>query len=600
MGVFQKIKKAVGEVSPNVKVEVKNNCVVLTGELDNWDDIVACGRAAVSKKYYGVINDIKLKGYQQKVRMPKVCDKRYDGATPDVLIIGAGISGSAIARELARYKLDIMLIDKGYDVAVGATSRNDGCVHVGIDLTPGQVKHKYLVTANAMYGDMCRDLDVKFERTSQMILMYYEWEKHLMPIVKIWSKILKIPGVRYIDREELLTKEPNVVGWAKGAYYMPSGGVVSPYKLTVALAENAAENGVKICLNTAVTDMNVENGVIKSVNTNRGTIYPRLVINASGTYADVIADMAGDRTFTIHPRKGIDVIMDKKCKNLSRTSVSKMPFINIPANWKEIQNSGKKQSFFSVLGLKPDEINTTKKTHTKGGGVVHTVDNNVLLGPNAIEVPDREDFTTDMESIKEIYDKQVIIQDKLKMSDVITYFAGERPATYEEDFVVRKGIFTKNIIEVAGIQSPGVTTAPAVAMDVAKWAVIMLGREKKVEVNADYNPKHKGVPHLAEMSEEERNALIKKNPLYGEIVCRCEEISKGEIIDAINSPVPVYTVDAIKRRVRPGMGRCQGGFCGPTVIKILAEQKGCSVEDITKANDYSTILLDKTKKGVNN
>lgn len=247
--------------------------------------------------------------------------------------------------------------------------------------------------------------------------------------------------------------------------------------------------------------------------------------------------------------------------------------------------------------MKGKNLNETQKTHTKGGGVIHTVDNNVLLGPNAIEVPDREDFTTDMQSIQDIVTKQKIIQDKLGMGDVITYFAGERPATYEEDFVVRRGIFTKNIIEVAGIQSPGITTAPAVAKDVERWAIMFLGKQEKVKVNENYNPKHKSVPHLADMSEKERNELIKKNPAYGEIVCRCEEISKGEILDAVRSAVPVYTVDAIKRRVRPGMGRCQGGFCGPTVVKILAEEKGCSVEEITKGNDYSVILYNKTKKG---
>ena len=303
--------------------------------------------------------------------------------------------------------------------------------------------------------------------------------------------------------------------------------------------------------------------------------------------------MAGDRTFTIHPRKGIDVILDKKKGNLAHTSMSKMPFVHVPANWKETKG---KEGLIKTL-MKGKSLNETQKTHTKGGGVIHTVDNNVLLGPNAIEVPDREDFTTDMQSIQDIVSKQKIIQDKLGMGDVITYFAGERPATYEEDFVVRRGIFTKNIIEVAGIQSPGITTAPAVAKDVEKWAIMFLGKQEKVKVNENYNPKHKSVPHLADMSEEERNELIKKNPAYGEIVCRCEEISKGEILDAVRSAVPVYTVDAIKRRVRPGMGRCQGGFCGPTVVKILAEEKGCSVEEITKGNDYSVILYNKTKKG---
>lgn len=593
MKEFAKIERAVHAIAPSVNVSIENNCVVLRGELDNWDDVVRCGRAAVSKKYLGVINDITLRGYEQKVRLPKINDKLYDGRKPDVLIVGGGISGATIAHELSKWQLDVMLVEKGYDVAVGATSRNDGCVHVGIDLTPKLVKHDYLIKGNAMYDELCDDMDVKFERTGHMMLMYYKWEKLLMPVVGLWSKILKIKGMRYIDRKELLKIEHEAVEWARGAYYMPTGGMVSPYKLTVALAEHAAENGVHVCLNTAVLGMKVEDGEIKSVETNRGTIYPRLVINAAGTYADVIADMAGDRTFTIHPRKGIDVILDKKKGNLAHTSMSKMPFVHVPANWKETKG---KEGLLKTL-MKGKSLNETQKTHTKGGGVIHTVDNNVLLGPNAIEVPDREDYTTDMESIQDIVSKQKIIQDKLGMGDVITYFAGERPATYEEDFVVRRGIFTKNIIEVAGIQSPGITTAPAVAKDVERWAIMFLGKQEKVKVNENYNPKHKSVPHLADMSEEERDELIKKNPAYGEIVCRCEEISKGEILDAVRSAVPVYTVDAIKRRVRPGMGRCQGGFCGPTVVKILAEEKGCSVEEITKGNDYSVILYNKTKKG---
>lgn len=316
--------------------------------------------------------------------------------------MGGGISGATIAHELSKWQLDVMLVEKGYDVAVGATSRNDGCVHVGIDLTPKLVKHDYLIKGNAMYDELCDDMDVKFERTGHMMLMYYKWERLLMPIVGLWSKILKIKGMRYIDRKELLKIEPEAVEWARGAYYMPTGGMVSPYKLTVALAEHAAENGVHVCLNTAVLGMKVEDGEIKSVETNRGTIYPRLVINAAGTYADVIADMAGDRTFTIHPRKGIDVILDKKKGNLAHTSMSKMPFVHVPANWKETKG---KEGLLKTL-MKGKSLNETQKTHTKGGGVIHTVDNNVLLGPNAIEVPDREDFTTDMQSIQDIVTKQ--------------------------------------------------------------------------------------------------------------------------------------------------------------------------------------------------
>ena len=255
MKEFAKIERAVHAIAPSVNVSIENNCVVLRGELDNWDDVVRCGRAAVSKKYLGVINDITLRGFEQKVRLPKINDKLYDGRKPDVLIVGGGISGATIAHELSKWQLDVMLVEKGYDVAVGATSRNDGCVHVGIDLTPKLVKHDYLIKGNAMYDELCDDMDGKFERTGHMMLMYYKWEKLLMPVVGLWSKILKIKGMRYIDRKELLKIEPEAVEWARGAYYMPTGGMVSPYKLTVALAEHAAENGVHVCLNTAVLGM---------------------------------------------------------------------------------------------------------------------------------------------------------------------------------------------------------------------------------------------------------------------------------------------------------------------------------------------------------
>ncbi|HRR90177.1 MAG TPA: FAD-dependent oxidoreductase, partial [Eubacteriales bacterium] len=206
----------------------------------------------------------------------------------------------------------------------------------------------------------------------------------------------------------------------------------------------------------------------------------------------------------------------------------------------------------------------TSKSHTKGGGVVHTIDNNVLVGPTATEVPDREDYGTDKADIDMIMAKQKVTAQSMNYGDVITYFSGTRAATYEEDFVVRKGIFTKNIIEAAGIQSPGITAAPAIGVETAAWAAEMLGAGKK----ENFNPIRKPIPHLASMSFSERDEFIKNNPDYGVIVCRCEEVSRGEIIDALNSPVPVDSIDAIKRRVRPGMGRCQGGFCSPLVAGI--------------------------------
>jgi glycerol-3-phosphate dehydrogenase len=569
---LKKIQKKIhSRISPQIEVTVENNCIVLRGELDDWDQIVSAGHLAVNKKFYGVINDIKLKGFKPSIKAPNIKDKLYDGLKPDVLVVGAGIVGCATARELARYKLDVMVLDKDYDVAMAASSRNDGDIHVGIDLMPNMNKFQYNVRGNAMYDKLSEELDADFHRTGHIILFRKKWERYFIyPLIKLKARFLKIPGVKYMKREDLIKIETGLPSWASGGAFMPTGGEISPYKFTVAFAENAAQNGVKFCFNTIVEDMTVQDGEIKAVQTNRGTIYPRVVINCAGVFADVIAEMAGDRTFTIHPRKGTNLILDKKCRSYAATSMNKSPFTKLDGD-KEIGKRGK---------------------HTKGGGVVHTVDGNVLVGPTAVETPYREDNTTDKESIDAIMKNMSRVAEKMTYGDIITYFSGTRAPTYEEDFVIRKGIFTKNIVQAAGIQSPGLTAAPAIAEDVAKWAAEIIG---DVQPNKSFNSIRKAPPRLVDMSLEERNKLIQKNPDYGEIICRCEEVSKGEILDALNSPIPVYSLDAIKRRVRPGMGRCQGGFCSPLVMKILAEHKGVGIEDIPKANEMSFVLYGDTK-----
>lgn len=570
---LQKIEKRIHlDFSDKICVSLKKNCIVLDGELDEWDDIVSAGMMARNKKFLGVINNIKLTGFQEKMKVPNITDNLYHNQKPDVLVIGAGVVGCAISRELSKLDLDIMLLDKDYDVALAASSRNDGDIHVGIDLKPSQQKHFYNSRGNKLYDKLSEELDIDFQRTGHIVIFYKWWEKFLIyPLIKLKSKMLNIPGLKFMSKEKLLEYEPGTPSWSAGGVFMPTGGEVSPYKLTVAFAENAADNGVKVCLNTVVTDMKVKDDKVVEVVTNRGTIFPKVVINAAGVYSDKIAEMADDKTFTIHPRKGINLILDKKCKNYAATSMNKSPFSKFP---------DEKQK------------TTDKKKHTKGGGIVHTVDDNVLVGPTAVETPYREDNSTDKESIDHLMNKLKRVAEKMNYCDIITYFAGTRAATYEEDFVVRKGIFTKNVIQAAGIQSPGLTAAPAIAEDVACWVKEMLPDTKP---NEKFNPIRKGIPHLAKMSQEDRNKLIKQNPDYGEIICRCEEISKGEIIDALNSPIPVHTLDSIKRRARPGMGRCQGGFCSPLVMQILADHKGVAIEDISKANDNSNILYGDTK-----
>lgn len=575
MSSINTIRKNVQKINPSFQVSEERGCIVLRGEDKSWSNVVKAGQLAVSKKYLGVVNDIKLTGFVDQPKLPKLKDDKYDGRTPDVLIIGAGITGCNIAREMARYSLDIMVVEKGYDVALMATSRNDGNVHVGIDLEKGTQKHAYLMRGNKRFEQLSKELDFKFERGGHHIYLQENWEKRLVPIMKLKAKILGIPGVKYIDREQMLKIEPNMPSWAIGAVRMPTGGIVSPYKMTIALAENAAENGAEFAFNTAVLSMKVENNTIKEVITNRGTIKPKMVINAAGTYADVIAEMANDRTFTIHPRKGTDIILDKKCRDYAYTTVAKAPFKRYVDEY--------------LLGKKDNE-------HTKGGGTTQTVDGNILIGPDAEEIPQREDFSTSRASLDSVIAKQKHNAEKLSYGDVITYFAGVRPCNYEEDFVIRKGITTENILEAAAIQSPGIGCAPAIAEDIVKWTVEKL----KPAVNEKFNPIRSSYPHLADMSDEERDALVKQNPAYGEIICRCEEISRGEIEDCLHTALPIFTLDAIKRRVRPGMGRCQGGFCSPFVVKIIAEQLGVDECEVLKAGEDSVILYHNTKGGIDN
>lgn len=570
-----KIRRAVNKIAPSVKVEEYRGCVRLTGELDNWADIYRCGRAAVCKKSLGVLNDIKLKGFHEEPKRPTLQDDAVDGQTPDVLVIGGGIVGCAVARELTRLDVSVLLVEKCNDVACGASSRNDGCIHPGIDLHKGQQKLKYVLAGNKAYTALAEELGLQLKRWAQTFIFSTKWENAIIPpLYKLRAKQLGVEGVRHLTPKQLKEIEPNPPRWATGAMYMATAGMVSPYKTTIALIDNAIENGAKVSLNTYVKGMKVENGKIVSVDTNRGTIYPKVVVNCAGIYSDVIADMAGDRTFTIHPRKGTDIILDKKRVGYALSSYARSYFAPLPPE------------------ARPD--NKEQVGHTKGGGVMRTVDGNILVGPDAHEVPSREDYSTSMQDIDNIIKKQKFAQPMLNKGDVITYFSGTRAATYEEDFVVRRGIFTSNIYEAAGIQSPGITAAPAIACDIRDWVKQDLGAKD----NKSFNPVYKHTPRLADQPDSVREEYIERNSDYGEIICRCEEVSKGEIIDALNSPLKVATIDGIKRRVRPGMGRCQGGFCSPLVAKIIAEHEGVEIEDVLKGDEGSVIVYGNTKGGM--
>ena len=550
-----------------VKASFADGMITVSGHLPKWSDVVeACSSAATKYSKIHVVNDIVCDEVkEQPMRMPKITDKSLDGEKPDVLIIGGGISGVSIARELSKWKIDILLVEKEADLALQASGRNDGEVHPGVDLSKGSMKHYYIRKGNEMYDEVCRELDVPFRRVGQYVCFDKTWLKPAIALYCLWRrKHDGISDTELISGEELHRREPNLGKNFKFAISNPSSGCVCPYGLTIAYAENAVMNGARVALNTAVTGMQVENGKIVSVSTNRGTVYPKIVINAAGVFAEDIAKMADDRFFSIHPRRGTNSILDKKAGVFMH-------------------------SIASVVGL------NFGKNHSKGGGILHTVHDNLLLGPDAVETYEKENTETRKESIQTVFTKQKKTMPSVSERDIITYFTGVRAPTFEEDFIIEKGRKTENIIHCAGIQSPGLTTAPAVALDIEKMTVEQLKKSGSVARNPEYNPIRHGVPVLREMSDEERNKLIKENPDYGVIVCRCEEISKGEILDALKSPICVPTVDGIKKRIRPGMGRCQGGFCSPLVTKIIAEYLGVPIYEVKKSSDDSVITFGKTK-----
>ena len=545
------------------------NCIRLEGEMDSWTDIVKAGKTAAKFGYKGVLNDISLKGFDEPaIRAPKITDSSLEGVEPDVMIIGGGVIGCSIARELTKYQLNVLLVDKESDVAMQASSRNDGMIHPGIASHPGTLRGEMNVRGNAMYTQICKDLSIPFERWSNLILYsdrFFGFASSFVFAER--EKKLGIEGHK-VSLEKLHEIEPNITDKAIGAFEFPSSGVLSPYKLTVAFAENAVENGAKVSLDTIVTDMTVEGGKITAVKTNRGTVRPKAVINAAGTFSDKIAEMADDRFFTIHPRKGHLAILDKKQGPLVQRSMGLI---------------GLSQAF----------------SDTKGGGVMRTIDGNVLVGPDAFEQPYREDFSTKRENVDAMLNKHLPLIKGFSKADVITYFAGVRAATYEEEFIVEGSERVENLIHAAGIQSPGLASAPAIAEDITKITVDRLSKVMEVKKNDSFNPRRRVTPVMAKLSLEEKQAAIAANPDYGIVVCRCEGISRGEIIDAINSPVPATSIDAIKRRVRPGMGRCQGGFCMPLVTGIICEQTGMKPSEVTKSGEGSELLFEKEEVNTN-
>ncbi len=547
-----------------VRAEADAERVRLTGTLDRWDDVVAA--CALCAERYGrrhVVNDITFTGgADAPMRVPAAADSSLEGQRPDVLIIGGGITGAAIFRELTRWKLDVLLIDKESDVALGASSRNDGQVHSGTDLPRGSLKQKYVIRGNYAYDSVCSELHVPFRRVGQLACFSDGWAR-LPTEIFAWQRrhICGTRGTRVIGARELYEREPKLAPGFRFALYDWSVGCVCPYSLVIAYAENGIMNGGRVALETACLGMEVEDGVITAVHTNRGTLRPRMVINAAGTFAEEVARMAQDRFFSIHPRRGTNAILDKK-----------------------------KSDF--VRGVASDYSFSGRQKNTKGGGIVRTAHGNLLVGPDAVETWEKENYATERASVENTFARKAATSPFLSQRDIITYFTGVRAATFEEDFILEQGRRTKNLIHCAGIQSPGLTAAPAFAPDMAELAVRLLGGAGKRENWRGERPGYGGV---AALPREERAALIRQDPDYGVILCRCEEVSRGEVLDALRAPLCVPTVDAVKRRVRPGMGRCQGAFCQPLVAGVIAEFTGRPLTTVTKNGGGSWINTEAGK-----
>lgn len=480
----------------------------------------------------------------------------------DIIVIGAGVTGCAIARELARYEWKVTVLERASDVCEGTSKANSGIVHAGYDAHPGTLKAKLNVAGNVMMEELSKELDFPFKRNGSLVLCFDEKDRPALQ--RLYEQGIEngVKDVRIIERDELKKLEPGISDNAVAALYAPAGGIVCPFGLTIALAENAAVNGVDFQLNTEVLSVEklgdeAEKGY--KVVTSRGVLESRVVINAAGVYADRFHNMVSGEKLHIIPRKGEYCLMDKKVGGLVSRTVFQLP---------------------TVYG--------------KGVLVTPTVHGNLLTGPTAVDVEDPEAVNTTKEGIEDLLRRAALSVNSLPSRQVITSFAGLRAHEEKGDFVVGQAPGAPGFFDAAGIESPGLTCAPALGRYVAAQVLEYLPARKK----ADFIAVRKGIPSMALADAEERQRLIRENPLYANVVCRCELVTEGEIMDAIHRPLGATTLDGVKRRTRAGMGRCQAGFCTPKTVEILARELGKDMAEIGKNNTGSEFLTGYNKDGV--
>lgn len=468
----------------------------------------------------------------------------------DVIIIGAGVSGCAIARELSRYKLKTMVLEKALDVCEGTSKANSGIAHAGYDAKPGTLKAKLNVEGSRRMKALSEELDFPYKQNGSLVLCFDEKDRSKLEELKKRGECNGVPDIRILNREEVLSLEPGAGEQVVSALYAPTGAIVCPFGLTIALAENAAVNGVEFQFGTKVKVIRkAAEGYL--IETNKGSFETKLVINAAGVYADELHNMVSEEKMKLTPRRGEYLLCDKLSKGIPSHTLFQLP---------------------TALG--------------KGVLVTPTVHGNLLIGPTAEDIEDKEGIETTAEGMELIREKAALSVKELPLRQVITSFAGLR-AHGGEDFIIKEVPDEPGFIDVAGIESPGLTCAPAIGVYVADIVKKLLSLAEKENFIAE----RRGIPSMALASGQERQRLILENPAYANVICRCEMVTEGEIIDAIRRPVGARTTDGIKRRTRAGMGRCQSGFCNPKVVEILARELGVDESEVLKSGEDSWYLL---------
>ena len=473
----------------------------------------------------------------------------------DVLIIGGGVTGSAIARELSRYDLKTALFEKGEDVCSGTSKANSGIAHAGFDAVPGSWKAKMNIRGSQMMEELSRKLDFPYKRNGSLVLCFDEKDRPRLEKLLQQGKENGVEGLEILEKKELLALEPALSEEVVCALHAPTGGIVCPFKLTIALAENAAVNGVEFHLNEGVK--RVSKGPVEGyfVETEKGTYETRIVVNAAGLYSDEIHNQVSGEKLHITPRKGEYCLMDKKVGQLVSHTIFQMP---------------------TAMG--------------KGVLVTPTVHGNLMVGPTATDISDKEGVDTTAEGLDEVLKKAALSVKSLPRGVTITSFAGLRAHEDHDDFILGEVKDAPGFFDAVGIESPGLTSAPAIGEWMAEKIVEKLRKKQKVDEKKDFQETRKDIPNIASMDQAEAAALIAENPAYGTIICRCEKVTEGEIIDAIRRPLGARSLDGIKRRTRAGMGRCQAGFCSTKVMDILARELGIPLEEVTKAGGASRML----------